>query len=199
MNSRGIVRPFFYILFAFFFLLAFAFIGIDVVEKTGIGVAFCDHRNAFSVPQSPAAAPSQELPGSPPPAPIPPAEPIPEPLLSNQARDRILYQRYLLLDLGGDTGDLDRMVNIISTQAEIERHIEQALLEDGWSASSILEHYTNIRGIVHSPQGGLLSPQTYRSYLSQINEQGTRQSVPYRRILSALRNLDLFLERARRA
>jgi hypothetical protein len=200
MNSRGIVRLFFYILFSLFFLLAFAFIGIDVVEKTGIGVAFCDHRSAFSAPQSPAASPSQEMPGSPPPAPIPPAVPIPEPLLANQVRDRALYQRYLLLSLGeGGAGDLGRMVNIISTQAEIERRIEQALLEDGWSTRSILAHYTEIRGIIHSPRGSLLSPPTYRAYLSQINEQGTRQSVPYRRILHALDHLDLSLERARRA
>jgi F-type H+-transporting ATPase subunit alpha len=82
----------FSLVFHFFFLLAFAFIGIDV-EKMGLEVAFCDDRNAFSAPQSPAASP--ELPESPPPPPVPPAAPIPEPLLADQVRDSILYQRYL--------------------------------------------------------------------------------------------------------
>nr|QXI86686.1 ATPase subunit 1 [Lactuca sativa var. capitata] len=181
-----------------FFILAFAFIGIGLgidIEKMGLEIAWCDHRNAFSVPQSPAA--SQELPESPPPPPVPPAVPTTEPLLSDQVRNSILYQRYLTLDFGvGDPGDLSRMVSIITNQFVIERSVEQALLQDGWSAGSILAQYTSIRGVVHTPQGRLLSPRTYESYVSQINEQGTRQSVPYRRITRALNNFDLVLERA---
>jgi F-type H+-transporting ATPase subunit alpha len=167
-------------------------------EKMGLEVAFCDDRNAFSAPQSPAASP--ELPESPPPPPVPPAAPIPEPLLADQVRDSILYQRYLTLGLGvGDPGDLGRMVTIITSQALVEINIERALLQDGWSAGSILAHYTDIRGIIHTPQGRLLSPRTYGSYVAQINEQGTRRSVPYQRIARALNNFDLLLERARRA
>lgn len=126
-----------------------------------------------------------------------PAVPTTEPLLSDQVRNSILYQRYLTLDFGvGDPGDLSRMVSIITNQFVIERSVEQALLQDGWSAGSILAQYTSIRGVVHTPQGRLLSPRTYESYVSQINEQGTRQSVPYRRITRALNNFDLVLERA---
>ncbi|GJR78206.1 hypothetical protein Tco_0148991 [Tanacetum coccineum] len=40
----------------------------------------------------------------------------------------------------------------------------RALLQDGWSPDSIVAHYTTIRGIIHTPQGRLLSPQTYTSY-----------------------------------
>nr|QXI86857.1 ATPase subunit 1 [Lactuca serriola]QXI86899.1 ATPase subunit 1 [Lactuca serriola] len=183
-----------------FGLLAFAFIGIGLgidIENLGLEVALCDHRNAFSVPQSPTTPPSQELPESPPPPPMPPAVPIPEPLLPDQVRSNSLYQRYLILDFGvGDPGNLERMVSIITNQVFIERSVEQALLQDGWGAGSILAQYTSIRGIVHTPQGRLLSPRTYESYVSQINEQGTRQSVPYRRIYRALNNFDLVLERA---
>ncbi|PWA45538.1 F1-ATPase alpha subunit, mitochondrion [Artemisia annua] len=53
MNSRGIVRPFFCILFSLCLLLAFALIGIDVVENRGIGVAFCGDHSSGTVPQSP--------------------------------------------------------------------------------------------------------------------------------------------------
>ncbi|KAJ9535636.1 hypothetical protein OSB04_un001205 [Centaurea solstitialis] len=196
-DTFGKCHFFFSVILSFLILLAFAFIGIDV-EKTGIEVAFCDTRNAFSVPHSPGASPSEGLPESPPP-PMPPAVPIQEPLLADQVRNSVLYQRYLILDFGvGDPGDLGRMVTIIANQSRIEESIERALLQDGWSANSILSQYTNIRGILHSPQGRLLSPQTYASYVSQINEQGTRRSVPYRRILRALHNSDLVLERARR-
>lgn len=41
-----------------------------------------------------AASPSQEMPGSPPPAPIPPAVPIPKPLLANQVRDRAQIMKF---------------------------------------------------------------------------------------------------------
>ncbi|KAJ9546796.1 hypothetical protein OSB04_019339 [Centaurea solstitialis] len=136
-DTFGKCHFFFSVILSFLILLAFAFIGIDV-EKTGIEVAFCDTRNAFSVPHSPGASPSEGLPESPPP-PMPPAVPIQEPLLADQVRNSVLYQRYLILDFGvGDPGDLGRMVTIIANQSRIEESIERALLQDGWSANSIL-------------------------------------------------------------
>ncbi|KAL6495997.1 ribosomal protein L5 [Orobanche hederae] len=181
-----------------YFLLSCAFIA-----KIGMGleVAFCDGINAFCIPESPAPLP--ELPESPPqgnpPMPIPqPVPVVPEPLLTDPLRNRILYQRYLTLNWGGP-GDLTRMVRIISNQVFIETRVEQALLQDGWSPRSILANYPNIRGLIHAPQGRLMSPQTYEAYVTQINAQGTRQSVPYRRILRAITNYDILLERGRRA
>jgi hypothetical protein len=43
----------------------------------------------------------------------------------------------------------------------------------------------------------LLTERTYHSYVIQIRERGTRQSVPYLRIRRAIQNYDLLLERER--
>ncbi|GKA38158.1 hypothetical protein Tco_0730709 [Tanacetum coccineum] len=93
-------------------------------------VAFCDNINAFSAPLANWESP-YPFPESPPQPPVPLEVPVPEPLLTDQVRNDILYRRYLLLNLGGDPGDLGRMVNIISSQFFIEKTIEQALLQDG--------------------------------------------------------------------
>nr|GFA91845.1 ATP synthase F1 subunit 1, mitochondrial [Tanacetum cinerariifolium] len=140
-------RRFFDLIWSFLFLLLITFISINVE------VAFCDNINAFSTPPSLTESP---FPESPPPPPVPPKVPVPESLLTDLVRNDILYRRYLLLNLGGDLGDLGRMVNIISSQFFIEKTIEQTLLQDCWSADSIVAHYTTIRRIIHTPQGRLL-------------------------------------------
>lgn len=141
------------------------------------------------------------LPGEPvtppeaPPVPQPVVIPqLDHPLLSDAARRNILYTRDSLLNLGGND-DLGRMVSIIDNQVVVERSVEAALVEDGFRRESIMARYTEIRGILHSPQGELLSNRTYESYVTQIRERGTRQSVPYRRIVRAIQNFDLLLER----
>lgn len=85
------------------------------------------------------------------------------------------------------------MVSIIDAQVIVERHVEAALVHDGFHPHSILARYVEIRGLLHSPQGELLSERTYHSYVTQIEEHGTRQSVPYRRIRRAIQNADLSL------
>lgn len=103
-----------------------------------------------------------------------------------------MYRRYLLLNLGGN-GDLERMVTIIDAQIRVEQYVESALVDDGFHPQSILAKYSQIRGLIHSPQGELLSERTYRSYVTHILENGTRESVPYRRIMRAIQNYDLLL------
>lgn len=44
-----------------------------------------------------------------------------------------------------------------------------------------------------------LSDGTYHSYVTQIRDRGTRESVPYRRVISALHNYEIFLERRSRS
>ena len=109
-------------------------------------------------------------------------------------RRNALYERYLLLNFGGNDG-LRRMVSIIDAQFTVEQTVEAALVEDGYSPLSILGGYGEIRGFLHSPRGTLLSERTYLSYLNQIRESGTRNSVPYRRILEAIQNNHLLLDR----
>lgn len=88
------------------------------------------------------------------------------------------------------------MVSIIDAQLAVERYIEAALLDDGFRPQSVIYRINEIRGLIHSPQGELLSEQTYRSYVTQIREHGTRSSVPYQRVRRAVLNYDLLLERS---
>jgi hypothetical protein len=96
--------------------------------------------------------------------------------------------------MGGDP-DLRRMVSIIDAQTLVEQNVEAALVHDGFHPDAILARYREIRGFLHSPRGELLSERTYQSYVTQIRELGTRQSVPYQRISAAIRRSDLLLER----
>nr|YP_010944233.1 ATPase subunit 1 [Synotis nagensium]WLW15869.1 ATPase subunit 1 [Synotis nagensium] len=186
-------RRFFYLLLLSLFLLACASTGVDI-DEMGLEVAYCDHRDAFSVPNSPASSPAQELPESPP-APIPVVIPeLPQPLLSEEYRRNSLYNRYLVLNFGGND-DLRRMVSTIDAQAIVERYVEAALVDDGFHPRAILRRYHEIRSVLHSPQGQLLGVRAYESYLSQIREHGTRDSVPYRRVLRAIDRCDLLLPR----
>lgn len=162
--------------------------------KNNLPITYCE--NALSPPLSPIQLPEQ--PGTPPQAlPVaPPPVVIPEliqPLLSDEARRDELYHRHSLLNIGGND-NLRRMVSIIDSQARVERYVEAALVDDGYSPHSILSKYPQIRGLLHSPQGELLQPRTYSGYITQIEQNGTRESVPYRRIMRAIRNYDLFLD-----
>ncbi|KAI4297957.1 hypothetical protein L6164_037810 [Bauhinia variegata] len=150
-------------------------------------IAYCEG------PLSPPPSPPEE-PVNPPEAPLVPQPVVipqlAQPLILDESRNRILYERYGALNVGGD---LRRMVSIINAQFLVERYVEAALVDDGFPANSILANYRLLRGILHSPQGELFTEQTYNSYVTQIRERGTRQSVPYRRILRAIHNSDLFL------
>ena len=165
-----------------------------------IDVAYADGVNTLYPPASPGQLqhlpeePPQTPPGAPP-VPQPPVIPqLPEPLILPEMRRLSLYNRYLLLNFGGDDG-LRRMDAIIDAQFIVERRVEAALVEDGYSPLSILGRYGEIRGFLHSPRGTLLNARTYLSYLNQIRESGTRNSVPYRRILDAVQNNHLLLDR----
>jgi hypothetical protein len=131
-------------------------------------------------------------------APNPPVPPqLPQPLLSDEMRRHALYQRYLVNNWGG-SDDLRRMVSTIDAQMIVERSVEAALVDDGFHPGSIVGRYRDIRGLLHSPQGQLLSVRTYESYLTEMRELGTRESVPYRRVLRAIHSMDLVLERRSR-
>ncbi|EYU31721.1 hypothetical protein MIMGU_mgv11b019895mg [Erythranthe guttata] len=88
-----------------------------------------------------------------------------------------LYNRYGLLNSGGND-DLARMVTIIDLQSIGERSVEAALVDDGFHPNAILARYTPIRGLLHTPQGNILSQRTYQSYANQIDSLGTGQNFP---------------------
>lgn len=184
----------------FMFVVLLFFSGLHLFLHFGFllnsSIAFCEGVNAFTPPPSPVQFP--EEPVTPPHAPVPqPPVVIPhaQPLLSDDTRMSLLYHRYLVLNLGGRTDDLDRMVSILHAQVIVERYVEAALVDDGFPTYSILYQYREIRGLIHSPRGELLSPSTYNSYVTLIREHGTRESVPYRRILRAIQNNEILLER----
>lgn len=122
---------------------------------------------------------------------------IPElehPLLSDEVRSDVLYSRYGILNFGGDDG-LSRLGSIISNQVIVERRVEAALVADGFHPLSILDRYRDIRHYLHSPQGELMTPRTYQSYVNQIMEHGTRQSLPYQRVIRAIHHSHILLDR----
>ena len=179
----------------FSFLLAGPILVYFLVSA--VPIVYCDAHNAFS-PPSPPQLPEepQPLPESPPVIQQPIIPELPQPLLSDEMRSAILYRRYLLLNWGGDP-DLRRMVSIIDAQVIVERYVEAALVDDGFTPQSISDSSRELRGFVHTPRGELLSARTYGSYVTQIREHGTRASVPYRRVIRAVQNYDLLLERRR--
>nr|UJP68045.1 ATPase subunit 1 [Evolvulus alsinoides] len=131
--------------------------------------------------------------------PAPPAEPqhpleggLPQPLILDEGRRQELYDRYLLLNIGGSDNP-QRMESILDYQFRIEKNVEAALVEDGLNPQSILLKYTSIRGYIHSPFGKLLSEATYRSYVTQIENGQVRDSPPYKRLKKALEGYDIML------
>lgn len=172
---------------------------IVIVLNKFFTIAPCDAAGSVDRPPTP---PTVELPGAAVQAPEVLAEPaqpeIPElehPLLSDEVRSDVLYSRYGILNFGGDDG-FRRLSSIISNQVIVERSVEAALVDDGFHPLSIHHRYAELRQLLHSPRGELLSERTYREYVSQIREQGTRESVPYRRVIQAVRSSHLLLERA---
>jgi hypothetical protein len=157
-------------------------------------VAWCDAGNASPPFIPPGQQPPLPQPDTPP-APIPVVIPeLPQPLLSEEYRRNSLYNRYLVLNFGRND-DLRRMVSTIDAQMIVERSVEAALVDDGFHPGSIVGRYRDIRGLLHSPQGQLLGVRTYESYVTQIMGLGTRESVPYRRVLRAIDRCDLLLPR----
>lgn len=85
--------------------------------------------------------------------------------------------------------------SFVRTQLKIEKHIEAALVDDGYSRQVVFEKRHQIRGFLFYPNGRALSENAYAGYLNQILNLGTRQSVPYRRVIGAIHHYDLFFER----
>nr|XP_043612524.1 uncharacterized protein LOC122584411 [Erigeron canadensis] len=178
-------------------VVSFAMIGDILLNPV---IAWCDARGA-SPPLSPPgqALPLPEAPPTPGPEPVGVPE-LPHPLLPDEERNGILTQGYFSLISneeilgisrafsnhdGGDV-NLRRMVSTINAQLIVERSVEAALVQDGYSPAFIMQRYPEIRDVLHVPQGRLLSVRTYESYVTQITERGTRESLPYRRVLQAI-------------
>lgn len=131
------------------------------------------------------------------PLPEPPIPDIPlleQPLLNDAARREALYERLVQAFVVEVQIPLDKAVNLVYKQAEIERYLEAALISDEIPRESFLRNLNGLRSVLFSPQGTPLSTGTLDRYLREIARNGTRQSIPYRRVYGAIRNYDLFLD-----
>ena len=120
--------------------------------------------------------------------------PIPrldQPLISDRERFIELQGRFHLYYLGRNRiTDLAEFAGRLERAVPIERHIEAALVFDGYDPDRIRGRINEIRGILftHPTRVLLLSEQTLDRYLNEIETNGTRQSAPYMRLVSAIRN-----------
>lgn len=112
--------------------------------------------------------------------------------LSDLERRKELYRRSLVPSIGKNlpVESIDRMIN---AQLLIEKRVEAALVEDGFSPLNIISKRNEIRGIMFSPQGETLSLHTYQYYVTRLEETGTRSTIPYKRIIREVTRANLFL------
>jgi len=126
--------------------------------------------------------------------PIPPDIPVLEqPLIHDELRRVQLYNR-----LGPHSFvrefNLRTLVDIVYQQAEVEKKIEAALVLDGIPPIRVLNELNRLRAVLFYPRGTPLSPATLARYIQQISQSGTRQSIPYRRVIRAIQNYELFID-----
>ena len=126
--------------------------------------------------------------------PVPPRLDLP--LITDRERFIELQQRFNIYFLGRTRiRDLAEFAGRLERAVPIERNIEAALVFDGYDPDRIRGRINEIRGIIftHPTRVLLLSEQTLDRYLNEIQTNGTRQSVPYTRVVRAIRNADLLL------
>ena len=129
------------------------------------------------------------------PAPAAAADPdVYHPLLTDAVRKQELEER-LIINIIGEEYSPQVLDSIVETQVSIEKKIEQALLSDGYSRGSLLDKRHQIRGFALYPRGKACSFSTYSKHLYFINNYGTHRSGPYKRVMDAIYNLDLFLSK----
>lgn len=129
------------------------------------------------------------------PAPMPDIPVLEEPLIPDDQFRRIELNRrlgphsFVRQDIS-----LRNMVDLVYRQADIEKRIEAALVHDGISRVRVLIELNRLRGVLFYPRGEPLSPATLARHLEQIALNGTRNSVPYRRVISAIKRYELFID-----
>lgn len=180
-------------LFFFLFLLI-------IIHNIHFTVGFCDC-NRLSPPLE---LPSQVHPELPQPG-IPQEEPVvqpPEvprldqPLMPDDVRFGELRDRLTIYFLGrNELRHLAQFAGILQKAVLLEKKIEAALVFDGYDRNVILLQRHHIRGFLflHPTRALVLSERTLDRYLNEIQINGTRQSVPYTRVVRAIRNQHIIL------
>jgi len=125
-------------------------------------------------------------------SPPPPPPDIPElaqPLLPDYYRRQELAIGLGVQFLGRHNtfADLTEEMEILEMRMLLEKRIEAALSSDGYRAQTIIFKRFEIRDVLfYRRDGQPFSSQTLRRYLSQIATNGTRGSLPYRKVVNAI-------------
>lgn len=174
-----------------FFLLYLSFIA---PEKE----ALCDSGGIEMPPIEfyPPAPAEAELPE--PVSPPPPPPEIPElahPLMLDRDRRRELAIGLSVQFIGRNSfSDLTHQMEILEMRVLIETRIEAALIGDGYRAADLIRKRFEVRDVLfYNKNGRPFSEQTLRRYLSQIDNSGTRSSLPYRKVVDSIRNYSICL------
>ncbi|MED6187073.1 hypothetical protein PIB30_072927 [Stylosanthes scabra] len=80
----------------------------------------------------------------------------------------------LRLNFWGKTYGKDTLDSFITAQLPINRHIEAALVEDGYNLEVVFEKRHDIWSFLFYPQGRPLTKEAYAEYLAQIENLGGR-------------------------
>lgn len=126
----------------------------------------------------------------------PPGDEVKQPLMVDHQRQMELERR-LRLHFIGRHNEIDTIAydDLIDKQLLIEKKIEIALLNDGYSRGSIFSNRNAIRGYLFYPNGTPLKESTLDHHLKQMVQNGMRQNIPYERIQRAINNYNLFLSK----
>lgn len=119
-----------------------------------------------------------------------------QPLMTDDVRFRELRDRFTLYFIGrNELRHLAQFAGILKKAVLLEKKIEAALVFDGYDRDVIFLNRNQIRGFLflHPTRALLLSERTLDRYLNEIQINGTRQSVPYTRVVRAIRNQHLLL------
>lgn len=116
--------------------------------------------------------------------------------MTDDVRFRELRDRFTLYFIGrNELRHLAQFAGILKKAVLLEKKIEAALVFDGYDRDVIFLNRNQIRGFLflHPTRALLLSERTLDRYLNEIKINGTRQSVPYTRVVRAIRNQHLLL------
>lgn len=131
---------------------------------------------------------------------IPPEIPqLPQPLITDALRNEGLSTKldlYYLLRRNGIMfmGDQAEKEAILPKQILVEKKIEAALVYDGFPPQSILARAPDIRSLLfYNGNGKPFSVSTLNNYLDIIERKGTRESLPYKKVLKAIKKFDILM------
>nr|YP_004222329.1 hypothetical protein LKY74_mgp070 [Beta vulgaris subsp. maritima]YP_004842135.1 hypothetical protein LKY79_mgp070 [Beta macrocarpa]CBL51979.1 hypothetical protein [Beta vulgaris subsp. maritima]CBX24940.1 hypothetical protein [Beta macrocarpa]CBX33231.1 hypothetical protein [Beta vulgaris subsp. maritima]CBX33304.1 hypothetical protein [Beta vulgaris subsp. maritima] len=176
--------------FFLFFLLLLVY-NVDVAWANSAGVPYDPVSAREWLEQTRINANQLALEGPPAPVFVPEIPELAHSLIHDELRRAQLYNR-LAPHSFVNQFSLSTIVDLVYQQAEIEKKIEASLILDGISPTLFFSELNRLRGFLFYPHGAPISAATLARYIREIAQNGTRQSIPYRRVYRAIRNYELF-------